>query len=167
MFCTSTLVLFEVCALCPIWLIVCGVFISCYSGTLLSYSVNDFEIVPLALHITGVTFVFTFHIPHALYLYFYLYFRIFSVFPEHIFAFWICDIFNIHVPLSLSRIMMSGLLLGTALSVCSFWFLWLPYFYDLFILVLIEALPMLTNFTPIPSYTLNCSWTHILSCLLV
>lgn len=34
---------------------------------------------------------------------------------------------------------MSGLLLGVVLSVCNFLFLWLPYFYDLFLLVLIEA----------------------------
>ena len=34
---------------------------SCFPGTLLMYFLNDFEIVPVAHIITGITFVFTFH----------------------------------------------------------------------------------------------------------
>ena len=33
-----------------------------FPGMLLTYFVNDFEIVPVAPIITGVTFVFTFHL---------------------------------------------------------------------------------------------------------
>jgi len=32
-----------------------------FSGMLLTYFLNDFEIVPIAPIITGITFVFTFH----------------------------------------------------------------------------------------------------------
>ena len=35
--------------------------ISCFPGMLLTYFLNDFEIVPVAPIITGITFVFTFH----------------------------------------------------------------------------------------------------------
>jgi len=34
---------------------------SCFPGMLLTYFLNDFEIVPVAPNITGITFVFTFH----------------------------------------------------------------------------------------------------------
>ena len=34
---------------------------SCFPGMLLTYFLNDFEIVPVAPIITGITFVFTFH----------------------------------------------------------------------------------------------------------
>ena len=34
---------------------------SCFPGMLLVYFLNDFEIVPVAPIITGITFVFTFH----------------------------------------------------------------------------------------------------------
>ena len=51
---------------------------SCFSGMLLTYFMNDFEIVPVAPIITGITFVFTYycyhHHHHLLYAgYFYLY----------------------------------------------------------------------------------------------
>ena len=36
-------------------------FTSCFPGMLLTYFLNEFEIVPLAPIITGITFVFTFH----------------------------------------------------------------------------------------------------------
>jgi hypothetical protein len=35
--------------------------ISCFPGTLLGYFLNGFEMVPVALIITGITFVFTLH----------------------------------------------------------------------------------------------------------
>ena len=34
---------------------------SCFPGMLLTYFLNDFEMVPVAPIITGITFVFTFH----------------------------------------------------------------------------------------------------------
>ena len=34
---------------------------SCFPGMLLTYFLNDFEIVPVAPIITGIAFVFTFH----------------------------------------------------------------------------------------------------------
>ena len=39
----------------------CSCFTSCFPGMLLAYFLNDFEIVPVAPIITGITFVFTFH----------------------------------------------------------------------------------------------------------
>ena len=100
----------------------CSSLTSCFPGMLLTYFLNDFEIVPVAPYITCITFVFTFHMccisavrP--------LYFRIFSasflitfLSPE------IATSINIHVPFSLSRIIMSGLLLVIVLSVCICWF---------------------------------------------
>ena len=90
---------------------------SCFPGMLLTYFLNDFEIVPVAPIVTGITFIF--YIPHVLY----FYFKVFIVFsasflitllsPE------IATSINIHVPFSLSRIIMSGLLLGIVLSVCT------------------------------------------------
>ena len=83
----------------------------CFPGMLLTYFLNDFEIVPVAPIITGITFVFTFHM-HCISIVRSLYFIIFSasflitfLSPE------IATSINIHVPFSLSRIMMPGLLL--------------------------------------------------------
>ena len=39
----------------------CSSLTSCFPGMLLTYFLNDFEIVPVAPIITGTTFVFTFH----------------------------------------------------------------------------------------------------------
>jgi len=39
----------------------CSSLTSCFPGTLHTYFLNDFEIVPVAPVITGITFVFTFH----------------------------------------------------------------------------------------------------------
>ena len=39
----------------------CSSFTSCFPGMLLTYFLNDSEIVPVAPSITGITFVFTFH----------------------------------------------------------------------------------------------------------
>ena len=91
---------------------------SCFPGMLLAYFLNDFEKVPVA----PVTFVFTFHM-RSIYTVRSLYFGIFSasflitfMSPE------IATYIYIHVPLSLSQIIMSGLLLGIVLSVCICWF---------------------------------------------
>ena len=74
------------------------------------------DLVPVAPTITGITFVFTFHmryisIVRSLYLcIFSVSFLITFLFPE------IATSINIHVSFSLSRIIMSGLLLGIVLS---------------------------------------------------
>jgi len=49
-----------VCAV-PNVAVFCSSLTSCFPGMLPTYFVNDFEIVPVAPIITGVTFVFTFH----------------------------------------------------------------------------------------------------------
>ena len=82
---------------------------------LLTYFLNDFEVVPVAPIIIGITFVFTFHM-RCISIVRSLYFRIFSasflitfLSPE------IATSINIHVPFSLSRIIMPGMLLGLLL----------------------------------------------------
>ena len=95
---------------------------SCFPGMLLTYFLNDFEIVPVAPVITRITFVFTFHV-RCISIVRSLYFKIFSA--SFLIAFRspeIANSINIHVPFSLSRIIMSGLLLGIVLSVCTCWF---------------------------------------------
>ena len=95
---------------------------SCFPGMLLTYFLNDFEIVPVAPIITGITFVFTFHmgcIPIVRSLYFRIfsaYFLITFVSPE------IATSINIYVHFSLSRIITSGLLLVIVMTVCICWF---------------------------------------------
>ena len=108
----------SMCAL-PNMAIFCSFLTSCFPGMLLTYFLNDFEIVPVAPVITGITFVFTFHL-HCISIVRSLYIRIFSAYflitflsPE------IATSINIHVPFSLSRIIMSGLLLEIVLSVCN------------------------------------------------
>ena len=81
---------------------------------LLTYFLNDFEIVPAALLITDITFGFTFHMRCiSVVRSVYSYFRIFSasflitfLSPEN------ATSIKIHVPFSWSRIIKSGLLLG-------------------------------------------------------
>ena len=96
---------------------------------LLTYFLNDFEIVPVAPIITGIIFVFTFQ-RRCVSIVRSLYFRNFSasflitlLYPE------IATSINIHVPFPLSRIIMSGLFLGIVLSVCTCWFHNMVYYY--------------------------------------
>jgi len=56
----------SVCAV-PNMAVFCSSLTSCFPGMLLTYLLNDFEIVPVAPIISGMTFVF--YIPHALYFY--------------------------------------------------------------------------------------------------
>ena len=70
----------------------------CFPGMLHTYFTNDFEIVPVAPIITGIAFVFTFHM-HCISIVRSLYFRIFSasflitfLSPE------IAASINLHVP---------------------------------------------------------------------
>ena len=51
----------------PNMAVFCSSLISCFPGMLLTYFLNDFEIVPVAPIITGIIFVF--YIPRALYFY--------------------------------------------------------------------------------------------------
>ena len=97
-FCSSSLHGFLVCCLC-------------------TYFLNDFEMVPVAPIIPGITLVYTFHI-RCIFIVWSLYFKIFSA--SFIITFLSPEIatsINTHVPASLSRIIMSGLLLGMVLSV--------------------------------------------------
>ena len=100
----------------------CFLLTSCFPGILLTYFLNDFEIVPVAPIITGITFGFTFHM-RCISIVTSLYFRVFSasflitsLSPE------IATSINLYVPFSLSLIIMTGLLLGIVLSVCTCWF---------------------------------------------
>ena len=57
-FCISTFR--SMCAV-PNMAVFCSSLTSCFPDMLLTYFLNDFEIVPVAPIITGSTFVFTFH----------------------------------------------------------------------------------------------------------
>ena len=48
--------------------------ISCFTSILLRNFLSDFEMVPFAHIITGITFVFKFHMPWLYYYYYYYYF---------------------------------------------------------------------------------------------
>ena len=88
----------------------------------LTYFLNDFEIVPVAPIITGITFVITFHM-RCISIVRSLYFKIFSAsFLITFLSSEIATCINMHVPFSSSQIIMSGLLLGTVLSAFTCWF---------------------------------------------
>ena len=108
----------SMCAV-PNTAVFCSSFTSWFSGMLLRYFLTHFEIGPVAPIITGITLVFTFHM-HFISIVRSLYFKIFSAsFLITLLSLEIATSINIHVPFSLSRIIMSGLLLGTVLSVCT------------------------------------------------
>ena len=128
----------SMCAV-PNMAVFCSSLTSWFPGMLLTYFLNDFEIAPVAPVITGIAFVFTFHM-RCISIVKSLYFRIFSssflitfLSPE------IATSINIHVPFSLSRIVMSGLLLyllippyGYLASLtCFYWFwhMFIPVFF--------------------------------------
>jgi len=60
----------------PNMAVFCSYLTSCFPGMLLTYFLNDSEIVPVAPIITGITFVFTFHM-RCISVVTSLYFRIF------------------------------------------------------------------------------------------
>jgi len=66
----------SMCAV-PNMAVFCSSLTLSFPGMLLMYFLNDFEIVPVASIITGITFVFTFHV-RCISIVWYLYFRIFS-----------------------------------------------------------------------------------------
>ena len=117
MLCTVILALPTVCVQCTIWLFFYSSLISCPPGMLLRYCLNYTEMVPAAPVITGITSAFTFHmgwISVMLSIYVITFSASFSVtFLSPVIA----TSVNMHVPCLLSRIMMSGLLLGIVLSV--------------------------------------------------
>jgi hypothetical protein len=77
-----------VCAV-PSTAVFCRSLTSCFPGTLLKYFLKDFEIVPVAPIITGVTFVFTFHVRcisviRYYYYYYYYYYYCIIVILSHL-----------------------------------------------------------------------------------
>ena len=73
----------RMCAV-PNMAVFCSSLTLCFPGMLLTYFLNDFEIVPVAPIITGLAFVFTLHMRYISIVR-YLYFRIFSAsFKSHI-----------------------------------------------------------------------------------
>ena len=95
----------SMCAV-PSMAVFCSSLTSCFPGMLLTYFLHDSEIVPVAPIITGITFVFTFHM-RCISVVRSLYCRIFSasflikfLSPE------IATSINIYVPFSLLRIIM-------------------------------------------------------------
>ena len=115
-FCTFTLVLSKACGQCAILVLseVPRFRLFLYISTCF---LNNFEIFPFTTIMVGITFVFAFHmlfIPIVGSLYFIIFsvsFLVTFLSPE------ISTSFNIHISISLSRIVMSSLLLGTVLSV--------------------------------------------------
>jgi len=104
----------NMCAV-PNMAVFCSSLTSWFPGMLLTYFLNDFEMVPVVPIITGITFVFTFH-ERYISIVRSLYFRIFSASFLIIFlAPEIAASINMHVLFSLSRIIMSGLLLRMVL----------------------------------------------------
>ena len=71
----------------------CSSLTSCFPGMLITYFLNNFEIVPVAPIVTGITFVFTFHM-RCISIVRSLYFRIFSAsFLIQISVYWDCKIY--------------------------------------------------------------------------
>jgi len=60
----------RMCAV-PNMAVFCSSLTSCFPGILLTYFLNDFEIVPVAPVIPGITFVFTFHMCCIYYYHYY------------------------------------------------------------------------------------------------
>ena len=99
----------------PNMAVFCTTLTSWFPVILLTYFLNYFEIVPVAPITTGITFVFTFHM-RCISIVRSLYFRIFSAsFLITFLSPKIATSVNTHVPFSLSRIIMSDLLLEVLL----------------------------------------------------
>jgi len=119
-----------------------------------------YEMVPFTPVVTGITFAFTFHmgwisIMRSLY---------FNIFPGSFLITFlspgIATSIYMHVLCLLSRIMMSGLLLGIVLSVCT------CYFMICFRLILVHGhTSVCCLILPLISLRmLQYSWAHILTC---
>jgi len=108
----------SMCAV-PSMAVFCSSVTSWFPGISLTYFLNDLEMVPVTPIITGITLVFILHM-RCISIVRSLYFKIFSAsflitFPSR----GIATSINMFVLFSLSRIIMSGLLLGIVLSVCT------------------------------------------------
>ena len=87
----------SICAV-PNMAVFCSSLTSCFPGVLLTYFLKDFEMVPVAPIITGITFVFTFHM-RCIYIVRCLYFRVFlASFLMTFLSPEIATSINIHVP---------------------------------------------------------------------
>ena len=83
----------SMCAV-PNMAVFCSSLTSWFPGMLLTYFLNDFEIVPFAPIIAGITFVFTFHM-RCISVVRSLYFRIFSASFLITFSFsWNCNVYK-------------------------------------------------------------------------
>jgi len=108
----------SMCAV-PNMTVFCSSLASWFPGISLMYFLNDLEMVPVSPIITGITLIFIFHM-HCVSIVRSLYFKIFSAsFLITFLSPGIATSINMHVLFSLSQIIMSGLLLGTGLSVCT------------------------------------------------
>jgi len=108
----------SMCAV-PNMAVFCSSLTSWFSGMSLTYFLDDLEMVPVAPIIIGITLAFTFHM-RCISIVRSLYFKIFSAYFLITFLSpGIVTSVNMHVLFSLSRIIMSGLLLGIFLSVCT------------------------------------------------
>ena len=148
----------------PNMAIFCQSLASCF----LDMSLSDFEMVSFAQIVTGIS-LFSHHTCSEFLLYC-LYilesFLITILSPE------IARSVNIHIPSSLSRVMMSSLLLGMISLVCTTWCLNMVALtsrlcFNLYDYGTWSYQGSLSNFTPISLCMLNCSWAHTLSCLLM
>jgi len=111
----------SLCAV-PNMAVFCSSLISRFPAMLLRYFLNYFDIFPVALVITSITFASTFY-TRWISIVRSLYFKILSA--SFLITFLTPEIalsFKIHVPFSLLRILMSSWLLGTVLSVCTYRF---------------------------------------------
>src|SRR5215469_15006946 len=152
----------SMCAV-PNMAVFCSSLTSWFPGMLLTYFLNDFEMVPVAPITTGITLAFIFHM-RCISIVRYLYFKIFSasflitfLSPE------IATSINVHVPISFSRIIMSGLLLGI---VCQFALadstVQSPCLLDLLLLILVHVRTsvFLSSCTPISLHMLKCIYYY-------
>ena len=104
----------------PIMAVFCNSLLACFPSILLRYFLNESEMVPVSLAIIGITFYFTFHMHHISFVRS-LNFKIFKIFITNLSPEFAVSV-NMHVPSSLSRTVMSSLLLGTILSGFTCWF---------------------------------------------
>ena len=129
----------SMCAV-PNMAVFCSSLTSWFPGMSLTYFLNDLEMVQVAPIITGITLVFTFHM-RCVSIVRSLYFEIFSAYFLITFlSAGIATSINMHVLFSLSLIIMSGLLLGIVLSVCTCWFhsiVTLPPWFVIIIIIII------------------------------
>jgi hypothetical protein len=125
MFCTLSSVLCELCVQYPVGLFPVVPWFCAFPvdirGMLLKFFLNYFEMVPVTPLITGSAFVFTFYI-HCMSTVEVFIVQNLGFFLDYISLPEIATPINIRVTLSLSRILMSGLLLGMVVSVCLCWF---------------------------------------------